>query len=75
MCYSSYEWEKGDTVLERLRCKSYSRFVKGVEGGLRGLCSIGCLDLRDWSLIMGRGGGLQNERGVHAKRGGGRKRF
>ena len=63
MCYSSYEWEKGDTVRERLRCQSYSRFVKGVEGGRRGLCSIGCLDLRDWSLIMGRGGGFSHAEG------------
>ena len=36
--------------------------------------------LRDWSLITGRGGGLQNGRGGHVKfypyeKGGGRKKF
>ena len=37
--------------------------------------------LRDWSLITGRGGGLQNGRGGHVKfypyekGGGGRKKF
>ena len=68
----------GQPLLE-IMPKAISESLYFVVGPYSGPIFSPCLPFRDWSLITGRGGGLQNGRGGHVKfypyEKGGREKF